>query len=43
MKRSEMTDADKGMNPQHYGRDLVDIQIQINLDQSGFKTRVTFG
>ena len=25
-----MTDADKVMIPQHFGRDLVDIRIQIN-------------
>jgi len=25
-----MTDADKVMNPQHFGRDLVDIWIRIN-------------
>ena len=26
-----MTDADKAMNPQNFGRDLVHIRIQINL------------
>jgi len=30
MKLGEMTDADKVMNPQHFGRDPADIRIRIN-------------
>jgi len=28
----QMTDADKVMNPQHFGSDPPDIRIQINLE-----------
>jgi len=30
MTLGEMTDADKLMNPQHFGRDPSDIRIRIN-------------
>jgi len=32
MTLGEMTDADKVMNPQHFGSDLADIRIRIRIN-----------
>jgi len=32
MKLGKMTDADKAMNPQHFGSDLADIWIRIRIN-----------
>jgi len=38
-----MTDADKIMNPQHFGKDPADIRIRIGIKQKfGFESQITF-
>jgi len=39
-----MTDANKVMNPQHFGSDLADIQIQIQINlEIWIRMLITFG
>jgi len=38
-----MTDADKVMNPPHFGSDPANTRIQINPEKSGFESGITFG
>jgi len=40
----ELTDAEKRMNPQHFGSDPADTGSESGLIQkSGFESRITFG